>query len=300
VVAIALDKFSGLVASIYDTAHDQSRWETTLEQLAAGFGATCGALLVAQPETRQLNVKSVGADPAIMKSYNAYYGRLDPVADALQHTAAGAITSGIEVITPQQQLRAEFYVDWAFPNHLGDGLFATLTREGTDVSWLSIAAPLQSEPFGTPERRKLFRLLMPHLQNVMRVQWRLGALALERDYALDALDRLTHGAALARRGGTVLFANSALIAIATSTDGLALGGAGLRAMRPSEDGALRLLINRASDGPEPRCGGSMTISRPSGRRSFAIHVLPLNSRATAAGHASGLRAGGGGRSGART
>ncbi len=124
---------------------------------------------------------------------------------------------------------------------------------------------------------RLLQLLVPHLQRAARSQWTMDCAIAGRNVAFAALARLRHGVVLVGAGGRVLFANDAAAKLAAQTDGLSIGAAGLRAALPSQDAALQRLSARAfaSNGNSVPAGGMLAVSRPSGRRPYAVFVIPL-------------------------
>ncbi|MCR4267429.1 hypothetical protein [Nitratireductor sp. ZSWI3] len=278
-MAISVEKYSELVLRIYETALDASCWEPTLEQLAEEFGARMGALLVAEPGSSEIKTKSVGMDPAAISSYNDYYGRLDPVAAAIQEAPAGMVIAAQEVFTRPEHLQAEFQADWAIPNHISDGIFARLTRDRGGAAWVCFAAPRRPAAFATPERLRLMRFLVPHLQRTVRVQAQLTQLGEARDRILEALEHVPHGVVLMARDGRVLFASSAAIGIFDRRDGILFRAQQVQPQSARENAILQRLLGLASGGSGGvRSGGCLTISRPSGRQPLVLHVLPLGEK----------------------
>jgi DNA-binding CsgD family transcriptional regulator len=277
-MTVTLEKFSELVAGIYGAALDGTRWEATLQDVVDAFGGTGGALLVASPRTRRFRHASVGADHAAITAYNDYYGRMDPVAAAIERVPAGAVTYGHEVFAGGlQRRRCEFYEDWATTMiDGGDGIYANLARSGDSLGWLSIAAPMRSQSFGSEPRMRLMRLLVPHLQHALSVQSHIAEIELQRRRALDALERVAHGVAMLDAGGGVLFANSAALSISASSDGPKIGRAGIRASQLSEDAVLQRSIANASGRTRrgPRGGETLTLARGGERQPLVVHVLP--------------------------
>jgi DNA-binding CsgD family transcriptional regulator/PAS domain-containing protein len=273
---VTLEQFSGLVAGIYEAAIDGGRWWETVGRLMTAFDGNSGALLISAPDMRRVHPAYGAHDHAAVSAYNAHYGRLDPLAAVIERIPAGAVLCGTQIIAPEEHRRTEFYNDWCRPLlDCGDGVAANLVRGDAGAAWLCIGAPLRSQPFGSDERMKLMHLLVPHLQQAMRVQSSLADLDLQRQRALDALDRLAHAAVLLGSDGKVVFANRAADRLSSSGDGLSIGRNGVRAARRDDDAALQRLIGRAGKDPNgSSSGGTLVLARPSGRRPFVVHVLP--------------------------
>jgi DNA-binding CsgD family transcriptional regulator/PAS domain-containing protein len=277
-VGISLERFSRLLGGIHDAALDVSLWNPTLADLVATFGGGgCGALMVnTQQSCRALHV-SIGRDHAAVVSYNAYYSRMDPFASAVEQAPAGSVLRGWDVVPPAGWRRSEFFNDWAKPNGIGDCVFASLARDDGTVAWLGIGSPFRPEPFGDADRMRLMHLMVPHLQQALHVQASLGRIEARQHGALEAFNRLVHGVVLFDRAGSVVFANRAAEQIAASGDGLAIGQAGIRAALADEDAELQGLIGRArGKGHGLRAGGTLSLTRPSARQPFVVHVLPTN------------------------
>ena len=74
---VTIEHFSRLVHEIYDAAVDPNHWTAALEEVSSAVGATGCALLTTDPEHNEISVRSSGADPASVTTYNEYFGRLD-------------------------------------------------------------------------------------------------------------------------------------------------------------------------------------------------------------------------------
>ena len=277
-MAISLKCHLQLVNAIYDAALDASRWDGVVAGIVHALGGRGGALLVYESGTRRiLNVSNIGVDDPHVRSYNEYYCQLDPIAPALEAAADGTILAHHEIIPPRQARQTEFYNDFAFPFDIGDGLAARLRVDQGRIVWLNICAHLKSSSFAAPAQIELLQSLLPHLQRAFRIQGLLGNLAIEREYAHAALDRLENGIAFTARSGAVFFVNATGLAQCGEADGITIARGGmLRAARSGENVVLHGLIDDATGAVNglPKAG-SMMIHRPSGARPFAIHVLPL-------------------------
>lgn len=267
-----------LVDMIYDAALDVSRWDGVVAAIVHALGGVGGALLLHESKTRRIvNVSNIGMDAPQVGIYNEYYWQLDPIAPALETAAEGTILAHHEIIPPGQARRTEFYNDFALPLDIGDGLAVRLRVEPGRIAWLNLCAHLKASSFAAPAQIELLQSLLPHLQRSLRIQALLGNLAIEREYAYAALDRLENGIALIARSGAIFFANATALAQCGDADGITISRAGmLRAARHDENVSLRRLIAAATGAIDggPQAGGMM-VHRPSGARPFAVHVLPL-------------------------
>lgn len=280
---ISLEEFSSLVADIYDAAVDPTLWDRTMERILSVSGGANGGLVLydRQKRRRPRIIAAPTFDSAQVREYTEYYSQLDPHAPIREQSPAGVIVTGRALVT-ESQLRGEFYTDWAYPNETGDSIYVNLLDDASGVCTFIIAHPWRSDPFVTPDVLRLVSLLVPHLQRAIQIQSGPGSLNWARDGALDLVDHWRHGFVLVSRTGQTLYVNQAARGMAAAQDGLSLGRLGLQATSTPENARLQRLIHRACDanGHEPRPSGRLAISRPSGRKSYTIQVLPLHESRT--------------------
>src|SRR5262245_10195972 len=93
-----IDDFSRLVQTIYAAAADPTNWAVALDGITTTLDATGCALLTTDRTHNEITVKSVGADPASMAAYNAYYGRLDPSPLALERVPTGLVIPNHQLV----------------------------------------------------------------------------------------------------------------------------------------------------------------------------------------------------------
>lgn len=278
----AIDDFSRTVQTIYDAAIEPANWTVALEEIASAVGSRISAILTTGPRLNEIAVKSVGMDPTSMLAYNGYYGSFDPGPAALEQVPTGAVATQQQLVSRDEWVRSEFANDWARPNGYGDGIFSVLTRDGGRSSWLCAAATPKEGPFGTPERVSLVRALVPHLQQAMKTQERLGDLDRRNRDLRAAVDVLADGVALVGDDGRVIHLNPAAESIVSTGDGLCVRSGHLRATVARSDGVLDLAVQRAfSRGRSTvAIGGCVAVPRPSGRRPYVVRVIPLTSESS--------------------
>jgi DNA-binding CsgD family transcriptional regulator len=122
---------------------------------------------------------------------------------------------------------------------------------------------------------ELMRMVLPHLQRAVSVHRKLHGIAIDRDVAQDALNRVGVGVLILDQRGKVLFLNKEAQAIIAQGDGLTLLRDGLSAARPNESAALRRLLVNVVTPTRTDSGGAIHIGRPSGKRPFALLAAPL-------------------------
>lgn len=275
-----LDAFSKVVSSIYAAAMDPSKWQTTLCEVVDAFGARGGAMLVARPGNTAF-ATDVGMDPAAVESYNEHYFQVDPIAQFIEASSVGTVAGVFDVLSEADRSCSEFYQDWALPSAAGDGVFCRFSDRGDGPGWVQVVTE-PPKKFGTPGRLNFMRELVPHLSQAAKLKLTLDDEARGLTPTTDALEHLDRGALLADGDGNVHEANPAGQAILHSGDGLSVDNH--RSLLPAfaHDRAVlhQVIASACGRGVTIPRAGSALISRPSGRRPYVLHALPLECRSS--------------------
>lgn len=284
---VTIEDFSQLVCEIYSAAVESKNWDVALEGIASALGATGCALLTSGRMHSEIAVRSVGADPTSMTTYNDYYGHLDPCPPRLQRIAAGTVVTRQQLVSRDLMVRsAEFFNDWANPNDYGDGIYSVLSSDEVGTSWLCAAAKAKPDPFGTREKLALVRALVPHIQHAITIHSRLSELDRRYQDLVAALDSLADGIAIVGGDGRLIHLNPAAEAILACRDGLCVRAGILRATSSRMDRVLDRVVHQALAGraAEVATGGCVVIPRSFGQRPYVVRVIPT-SLAESAGEA---------------
>ena len=268
---VTVDEFSRLVSGIYAAAVTPQHWETAIRDVMGTLDGTGAGVVSADGSSRW---QTATLAPEAAKSYADHYARIDHVLAAVEKGPVGAVRAGGELIPAKPT--TEFHADWIRPNRLEDGLFVRL-NQGTTTSCFVVASPRRSESFDTPERVKLMDGLVVHLQQALRTG---DSLAASANNALDlagALEAVRHGVIIVGSDCFVINLNSAAEGILRADDGLHFRSGRITATNTLAERELHCAIHHAltEDGSKVR-GRSFICGRPSGKRPYIIHVLPLH------------------------
>jgi DNA-binding CsgD family transcriptional regulator/PAS domain-containing protein len=269
---VTVDEFSRLVSAVYASAIDPDNWVVALAEVRRAVDATGGGLLIADGTTRR--VMNANVPPEAMKTYSEYYRHIDYVLDAVEKGAVGLVRSGSELVA--LKAGSEFDADWMRKHEMDDGLFVRLTADALPTCFL-VAAPKRSESFDTPERVKLVNALVPHLQQALRTRSELTALARHGADLAGALNAVRHGIITVGLDGRVINLNTAAERIFRADDGMQLRSARIAATGMDTNRKLQCALHAAlvDDGSMIRTGRSFVCGRPSGKRPYVVHVIPL-------------------------
>jgi DNA-binding CsgD family transcriptional regulator len=265
---VTVEDFSRLVASIYAAAVTPQHWEAAVREIQIVLDGTGGALLIPDGVSWYNSTLSVESGQA----YRKYYYRLDRVAAAAERGPVGVVRTGTELMPLVRN--SEFY-DWLRPSNIDDALVVRLTS-GARPACLIFGAPKRTESFDTRERVKLVGGLLPHLQQALRTEGKLAALANSTVELAGALEVVRHGIVIVAGEHRVINLNSTAEQIFRGEDGLCVRSGRIAATRTHAGQELHCAIQNAlaDESSTVRRGWSLTCFRPSGKRPYVIHVLP--------------------------
>jgi DNA-binding CsgD family transcriptional regulator len=279
---VTVDEFSRVVAEVYASSTSPENWMEALASIGRILDATGCAVFTGEGTSRSVLAATVPSEAR--DSYIAYYHMFDYVLDAVEKGPAGLIRGGQELVA--LKTHPEFEGDFMRPFQMNDGLFVRLTAGTLPTSSFLVAAPKGFEPFDTADRVKFMGALVPHLQQALRTQSHLAEIGNRAHDSTEIIDAIRHGIVIVETGLRVVQMNSAAEHILAARDGLCVRLGRMEATRASTNEQLRRSVARACKGRNgPRSGDSLVGKRPSGKRSFVIHIVPVASSETPAARA---------------
>ncbi|TFV54953.1 LuxR family transcriptional regulator [Mycobacterium sp. PS03-16] len=269
---LTLAEFSRLTAGIYAAATSPHRWESAIRDIADTLGGNGGALLTTA-SAPIWSIDDTTLPDAARRSYTEHFARLDrPLAD-LRGGPVGAVRTGAELLVPHRH--SEFYADWLHPNDIEDGLFVRL-GDGAVCACFVVHTGSRDGTFATAERVEVFAELIGHLQQALRVAHDLRSTDRHDAMLSSTLDTIRHAMVIVGAAGRVIETNAAAECVLSHGDGLTLRDGRLEAADRRTQRELEYALHAALAGRAgSRSGHSFTCPRPSGRRAFVIHVVPL-------------------------
>jgi DNA-binding CsgD family transcriptional regulator len=275
-----------LVDRIYAAAEDPRLWDAFLEQLGRQLHSPFLAIGFEDFRNRTASIaRSIGFDPGFQHDYEVYWaGRNVWMNAAVQRAGRGEGGDGIvtsEHLLPKEVfLRTDFYNDFIKKMGLRYLSGSVIYSDTTSLTHLSLIRPKRSGPYGDGEIA-LLRTLNPNLQRGLQLHRRIVELRQANESLSEALDHVAVGIVVLDRSGRVQQVNRAAGSVVAAKDGLAIEREGLRAASSPETARLRALVGQAvgaGSGGGFGSGGTMTVSRPSAKRPYALFVTPLRSK----------------------
>lgn len=273
---VTIDEFSRVVSAIYASSIRSENWTVALTEISHVLGATGSGLFLGAGSSR--SVMAITVPDEVSTHYRQHYYSIDCVLDAVEDGPVGLIRTGPELVALTKH--SEFYADFMRPYDMCEGLFLRLAVGATPTSFLAVA-PERGQPFETPERVEFLSAIVPHLQQALHTQNHIEDLAAYADDVTAVIDTSRHGMVVVAANHDVRQANTAAEQILSAGDGLCMRSRRLASDCVFTSDLLYRSISRACvaqpDGA--RMGDSLTCGRPSGKRAYIIHVLPLTAGA---------------------
>jgi DNA-binding CsgD family transcriptional regulator len=277
-----------LIPLIYDTTTSADALPDLLKALQRLFRArACGVATFNFQHREGLLDASSGYYPEYLNSYRDDYSRNDPwLRNEELHRVPGIVHVGQELVPDAELTETRFYREWLEPQGLFYRLSAVLLREGASLCYFATLRGRKDSLFGF-DKIRLCRTLAPHLRSAVQMRRQLAMLEVERNAAVEVLDRLPTAVVLCDPSGAPVIVNGAARKILAGDDGLVVRGGKLATRRQSETDALESLISGAASaarGAGDRSGGTLPVSRASGLRPFSVLVSPMRAPSAVPGH----------------
>jgi DNA-binding CsgD family transcriptional regulator/PAS domain-containing protein len=277
-----------LIPLIYDTTTSADALPELIAALRRLFRArACGIAVFNFKLFDGALHASIGFRPEFVDSYQKSYARHDLwLRNETTYRVPGTVHVGQELVPDSELLASQFYQEWLKPQGLFYRLSAVLIREQANLCYfVSLRGPADTQ-FGVDEIR-LCRTLAPHLRSAVQMRRQLALLEVERNAALEVLDRLPTAVVLCDQSGAPVIVNGAASEILARSDGLVVRRGKLTTRRQCETDALESLIVGAAStagGRGDSCGGALSVSRASGSRPLSVFVAPMRASSTVPGH----------------
>jgi len=249
-----------LAGKAYDAALDENKWPSFLEAFTQAVGGCSSILRSADLHNCTANfVASVGYDPAWQSAYCNHFVKVDSYNPAMNQNTPGKIVLSNQHIDQSELRKSEYYIDYLLPQDKMHAMGVTLAKDGNQSLVLAAQRGKRAGAFGE-EQMRLMNILSPHVTRAVQVYRKLNSIAVEKKWALGALDQLRMGVILTDGLSVPLFVNRAAEQIMATGKGLGLCQGGLALNDPAENALLHKLIANAAQGAA--IGGDMRISLP--------------------------------------
>ena len=268
-----------LVDLIYRAAGDPAGWSKLLCRLGEALGSNGCTIHHHQIPSQESDFSADwNVDPAAIFEYTAYYRSRNIFRRVRPHLFFTGSVNSSQALCPEDVfLRSEYYNDYLRRYKFYHALAATLRRDNTALSNLTIFRAKNDESFGDSEIR-LLSLVAPHMVRAFQLHNQIRGLEKKASVLEETLNHLQSAVILLDARGVVLFVNRAAASLFQSQQYVRLSPAGIQAARTSEHKQLaRLIRGAAGTGTKVDVspGGIMKISRNGLQRPLHVLVSPL-------------------------
>jgi hypothetical protein len=219
-MTIPEDEALKLVGMVYDAALDQHKWPSFLDAFARAVGGCSSILRSADFKTGKANfVASVGYDPTWQSAYCNHFIKVDYLTPSLNKFKSGEVRSSDQVFSMSEQRKTEMFNDYFIPQDKVHALGTLLAKDDSHTLLFSAQRGKCAGAFGE-EQARLMGALAPHVSRAVQVHHKIRSVAVEKEWALGALDQLRMGVILTNHSGSALFVNHAAEQMLVSGSGI--------------------------------------------------------------------------------
>jgi DNA-binding CsgD family transcriptional regulator len=268
-----------IIDAFYDAALDEALWPEAMKRLTEFTGSRAAAFWVLNSANATLSTFThLNFDPRSIQEYVGGIARLDPtVRYLIAHPEEHIVHDGLLPDAKDDDTRA--YEEWHKRSvetrfrMVAQCRIADTSQAGIALHRMSKAGRFE------PADIARFAMLHRHLHRALTIGMRLSSLGAMQQFSYEWLDRNPAGVVLIDRLGRLVFANRRAQAIGACRDGIKLSSGGVTLPARAENARLQALMAQATGTGKiaPR-DGAMRVTRPSGKRPYAIFVLPFSRR----------------------
>jgi DNA-binding CsgD family transcriptional regulator len=269
-----------LVADIYDSALDPSRWRGALRDVAAFVGGSAASLC-------SINVRRVsgeshydsGLQPGFAQSYFEKYIKYDPTTVGQFVLDVEEVYSVTDFLSLEELFESRFYKEFLKPHGWLDRIGATLEKSATTFAACVVFRTEQQGPADEGARTRM-QILVPHIRRAAQIGNVIDLHESKADSFAALFDSLADGVLLVDARARIVFANTAAQAMLADGNILRDAGGKLSALDSAADRSLRSVFAAALGGDaEVGVEGVALPLLSKGDNQWLAHILPLTSGA---------------------
>jgi DNA-binding CsgD family transcriptional regulator/PAS domain-containing protein len=273
---ICIKAYSELLSTLYGAPLDDAQWQLFLTQLCESTHSTIAMFLRNDSAHGNRMLASGGMSVPVEadRSYKATHSYTDPFREAFLRNPRIGVIEGEDLVPHDQWVKSDVYREVAAPfgiEHMTCMALSVSTCAHDLISlWRGPERPLLEH-----KHKELLTMLLPHLQNALKLRQTLGH-AEDRARNSEAMLDVTATAYLLLDGdGRILHGNEAATRLTLRSDGICVRADRVVPTDRSKRAEFDALITAcaASDFGHP--GGAMALGRSSSSRPLQLLIAPV-------------------------
>ncbi len=158
----------------------------------------------------------------------------------------GRVVESQEVVSDEDLIRTEYYQDFSRKVDAFYAIGSIFPVSSSETAILAIHRPRTAGTHGA-EAKELVGQFLPHLQRALQMRTRFAIAGIERQAALDGLERAGLATLVVERDGRIIYANSDAEMLLLANDGIRAFTGRLAVAGSAASSALTRLIREAVD-----------------------------------------------------
>lgn len=274
------DAFERILAAFYDAMFDEALWPATSALIDEACGMQGSALAIVTRPPVAGKLRFVGMyyrgerHAALEQAYRDLYQHIDESVPRYRTLPDSHVVHTTALYTTQELKTSPAYNEAMPRARSQDGLKVRLVEpDGSHIAWAT-ADPVTRDGWSTPQVA-LFRGLLPHLRQFVRVRQALIRTSALHAAATDLLDTPRLGVIYLDRSAQIVAANDRARHLLRRGDGVSDRDGLLQASVLTERTRFAQLVAAALPPARPPVSGSMLLRRVSLAPGFVVHVTPV-------------------------
>jgi DNA-binding CsgD family transcriptional regulator len=200
------DKLNQLLLALSRGPVAEHPWQEFMRLLGEALAADFATLILRAPREGDAGVvlNSVVLSPQVFDSYNESYFAIDPFVNL----PVGEVYTLEEFVVPDDYYASDYYQQYVKPTGIVHLMGADLSDEMGNSARLRIARVEGRQNFGARER-ELCTLLLPHIQQTIRLHARIARVESERSLFAGAMDQMAVAAFVLDQNARIRHSNGA-------------------------------------------------------------------------------------------
>jgi DNA-binding CsgD family transcriptional regulator len=265
--------------AVYGAVGHPDRWPEMVAALTDLMGGGMSALIHRRIDPVEVpRLLATNLDPAFGRSYEEYYGTINPWALGARRNRS-ILQVNDDVVSTRELEASEFYADWVRPLGVRFPINTHIQLARDETLELTVLRVRERGAFGRREE-DVMRSLVPHIHRAMDLSRRIALAEAGRTAALTASQTLGTGIVLVDSERRVQFMDTAAEALVQAGDGLWIREGRLRTVQ-NLDEQLRMAVARATGEGRAiagRSGKLLRVPRAATPVPLSVAIAPVDER----------------------